>query len=166
LVSAITNGGSAPIYTWQDSTAIHNWQNIAGGNTATLNYSASSTGDKVRCLLTSNASCPNPAQITSNWLQFVVSPVTGINQVPGNIFGIRLYPNPAESIVYIDSLKSSDKWTEIQVVNLTGVRVIPDLQINNRSSVIININILPAGYYLVILHRKQGNPAFLKFIKQ
>lgn len=166
LVSTITNGGSAPVYTWQDSTAAHNWQNIAGGSTNNINYTAVTTGDKVRCLLTSNASCPSPAQVTSNWLQFVVSPITGLNPVNGSGYGIRMYPNPVESIVYIDSLKSIDKWNTLRVVSLNGAGALPDILISNRNTVAINVQALPSGLYLIILNRKQGKPAFMRFIKQ
>lgn len=166
LTSSITNGGASPVYNWQDSTSTHGWQSIPAGNTATYNYIAGATGDKVRCLLTSNENCASPSQVYSNWLQFVVSPVTGINPVNGNNFGIHIYPNPTESIVIVDSLKLVEKWSTYRVVGMNGTKVISETTINNRTSFSIDATKFPAGYYIVIIERKKGGPVFLKFLKQ
>ena len=166
ISSTITNGGLSPVYQWQDSTALHNWQNITGANAPTIDYTAVNNGDRLRCRLTSTATCPNPAQVNSNVLQFTVTPVTAINPVNGNRFGIRLFPNPAETSIHIDSLKTADKWNVLQVLNMSGALVIPAIDITNRVTVSVNIQAWPAGYYLLILQRRNGRPAYLTFIKQ
>jgi hypothetical protein len=47
-----------------------------------------------------------------------------------------------------------------------GARVMPDLVILNRTTVSLNVQPWPAGYYLVILQRKKGAPVYLKFLKE
>jgi hypothetical protein len=166
ISTAVTNGGSAPSYQWQDSTIIHGWLDIAGATGSSLNYTPATNGDKLRCRVTSTAVCPDPIQTNSNVLQFTLTPVTAIDPVNSRAFGIRYYPNPTDNILYIDSLKVSDRWNLITVVNMGGVRVMNDLEILNRTSVSLNVQPWPSGYYLVILQRKKGAPAYLKFLKQ
>ena len=73
LSSVLTNGGSTPTYQWQDSVSVAGWQNIAAATNATLTYTPSATGNKVRCRLTSNATCITTAVVFSNAITFTVS---------------------------------------------------------------------------------------------
>jgi gliding motility-associated-like protein len=72
-----TNGGSSPVYQWKV-----NGSNV-GGNSATYSSSTFSNGDKVACVLTSNASCATGNPATSNIITITVqSPVfAGIDGV-------------------------------------------------------------------------------------
>jgi lysophospholipase L1-like esterase len=76
LTSTITNGGTTPVYQWMDSTITHDWQNISGGSNATLNYTPVTTGDKVRCQLTSSLACAGTEPVISNALAFTVRDTT------------------------------------------------------------------------------------------
>jgi hypothetical protein len=162
--STSQNGGSNPTYQWLDSTSSHGWQNIAGATASVLNYVPVQTGDRVRCLLTSNASCTNNITGLSNIIIFTVNPVTAINPVPGNTYGIKQFPNPTSSIFYIDSLKLSDKWEMLELINMSGERLFSS-SIANKIRISLNVKDLPAGQYVVVLRRKNGS-AYLKFIKQ
>ncbi|MBL4675930.1 MAG: gliding motility-associated C-terminal domain-containing protein [Mucilaginibacter sp.] len=62
-----TNGGTAPTYQWQV-----NGVNV-GANNATFSSSTLANGDKITCLMTSNAPCATPTQATSNVLDMEVS---------------------------------------------------------------------------------------------
>ena len=166
LSATPANGGTNPAYQWQDSTVSHTWQNIAGATASTLNYTPVQTGNKIRCVLTSNAPCPTPATVNSNVLIFTVNPVTAINPVSATSFGIRYYPNPVNSTLYIDSLKVSDKWQTLEIKSIDGKSVIPIINIANRTTIFVNVDRLPGGLYIAVLRRKLGIPAYLKFVRQ
>jgi gliding motility-associated-like protein len=70
------NGGSTPIYQWQVNGV------NAGTNSATFNSTTFVNGDKVTCLMTSNATCATPVVSTSNEV----------------IMGINLYVTPSVTI--------------------------------------------------------------------
>jgi len=66
--AAITNGGTSPAYQWQlngANTGTNSYQLVAGN----LN-----DGDKITCILTSNAACTTSATATSNTAVFTVDP--------------------------------------------------------------------------------------------
>ena len=166
LSSTIANGGSSPAYQWQDSTSVHTWQNISGGNAAGLTYTPALTGDRVRCVLTGNANCSTANTATSNVLVFTVTPVTAVNPVPATRYGIKAYPNPATNLLTIDSLKLFDQWHTLEITSMDGRQKIIFKKINGQTRVSLNVEKLAAGYYVVILTRKQGLKAYLTFIKQ
>ncbi|HEX6171870.1 MAG TPA: hypothetical protein VFZ33_19440 [Chitinophagaceae bacterium] len=165
ISSTITNGGSSPIYQWQDSTNTHTWQNIPGASFATINYSPAQSGNKLRCILTSNVVCASPAAVTSNALAFTVYPVTAIAPVAASNYGIRCFPNPAYDNLFIDSLNLADKWQKLDLFSNDGKKLITTLNITGRRSVTLNVSRLPAGQFIAILRRKSGAPVYLKFIK-
>jgi gliding motility-associated-like protein len=63
------NGGSVPVYQWLVNG------NNAGTNNATYSNSNLADGDKVSCMITSNALCAAPATVTSNSINMSVSPL-------------------------------------------------------------------------------------------
>lgn len=165
ISSTISGGGASPSYQWQDSTAGHDWQNIPGANSPAVNYSALATGDRLRCVMTSSVACAIPAAVTSNTLLFTVTPVTSIDPVPGGRYGIRLYPNPASSQITIDTLKLSDRWQTIEITGVDGRNRMMMANISNQSRVTLNVAHLPSGLYVVVLRKKSGEMAYLKFVK-
>ena len=159
LTSTIFNGGNNPVYQWQDSTSTHTWQNISGANAATLNYIPAITGNKIRCLITSNAICASPVTMSSNILIFTVTAGRSTSE------GIRYYPNPVNSILIIDSLKLADNWQTVEITSLDGKSILSSNSIANSIRVEINVEHFPAGQYVAILRKITGATAFLKFIK-
>ena len=166
ISSSISNGGTAPAYRWQDSTSVHSWQDIVGATGATLNYTPANSGDKIRSILTSNAGCVSPTQVTSNILSFTVSPVTAVDPVPANRYGIRFYPNPVQDYLVVDSLKLSDKWYSFKLYSAESGVLINEFTISNRNAITINTYSLPGGLYIAVLYRKNGIPVYYKFVKQ
>ncbi len=69
--SSITNGGGSPGYQWQI-----NGSNVGGANAASFTPSTINDGDLVTCVLTSTASCPSPASVTSNTITASFAPPT------------------------------------------------------------------------------------------
>jgi hypothetical protein len=165
ITATPSNGGAGPSYQWQDSTSTHSWQNIAGATNATINYTPAITGDKLRCILTSNASCVSSANATSNTLSFTVNAVTGISPVQASDYGIICYPNPTRSVLIIDSIRISDKWESISIAGVDGKQNIIARSINNQTRITVDVSILPGGMYAVIFKGKNNKRVYLKFIK-
>jgi len=65
--STITNGGTMPAYQWY----VNN--NPVGANNPSYSYEPAH-GDVVTCVLTSNAPCASPAQVTSNEITMIITP--------------------------------------------------------------------------------------------
>lgn len=165
LTTTVTNEGTGPSYTWQDSTSAHTWADIPGAANMSLNYTPAATGVKVRARMTSNAVCANPALTTSNVLTFTVNAVTGVNPVPANSMGIRYYPNPVQSYLFVDSLNLADKWQTMIITDITGKRPVMSVDVRNKTSVWLYLRQLASGQYIAILQRRQGTPVYLKFVK-
>jgi len=64
-----TNGGTTPSYQWKVNGA-----NV-GTNSNTYTTSSLVQGHAVTCVMTSNATCPSPATVTSNTLNMTVNPL-------------------------------------------------------------------------------------------
>ncbi|MBI5858323.1 MAG: VCBS repeat-containing protein [Sphingobacteriales bacterium] len=165
ITAVPTNGGTVPAYQWQDSTNTHTWQNISGATNSTLVYLPASTGNKIRCILTSNANCASPTTATSNTLTFTVNTVTGTPPAPVSSYNIRYYPNPVHSTLFIDSLRLSDKWQTLDIIGINSNKVLVSVNISNRRTATLNVERLSSGQYMAVLRRKNGSIAYLKFIK-
>jgi gliding motility-associated-like protein len=83
--AAATNGGTTPAYQWQ-----LNGTNDGTNNTSYTNNTLA-TGDKISCILTSNANCTVTATDTSNIIAMTVLPVVTpsitISALPNNVCG-------------------------------------------------------------------------------
>ncbi|MFC0772555.1 T9SS type A sorting domain-containing protein [Terrimonas alba] len=165
LTSNISNGGVSPIYQWQDSSSAHPyWKDIAAGVAATLTYPSPVIGSKIRCRLTSDADCASPSTLFSNVLSFDV--VTAIDIVEPNEYGIKMYPNPASAFLIIDSLKLTDSWQTLDIIGMDGNVVMTAINISGKTSISIDVQTLPRGYYTCLLRKRNGRSLSLKFVKQ
>ncbi len=165
LKASITRGGSLPLYQWQDSTSLHLWQNINGATRDTIKYIPAQTGDRIRCVLTSNENCVSPTTIESQSLAFVVN-TTSIGTTPTNNNDIICYPNPATTTLFIDSLRLSDNWQTLEVRGIDGRIVMPVITITNRTSLAVPVEQLLSGMYILVFRRQKGEYAYLRFVKQ
>ena len=104
--------------------------------------------------------------VTSNVLVFTVTTVTSVNPVAAINYGIKAYPNPVSSLLVIDSLRLSDQWQTLEIISIDGRQKLFAEKINGQTSLSINVERLPGGYYVAILTNKQGRKAYLNFIKQ
>ncbi len=159
-------GGASPAYQWQDSTLTHNWQNIPGATAVTLNYTPAASGVKLRCVLTSSASCATTPNATSAPITFIVNTPTGVTPVPGNNIGVHLYPNPTTDLFIIDTLRLAEKWETLEIVSMDGRHRYLNKSVRNQQRVSVSIGHLPGGVYIVVLRRKSGLPVYLKVVKQ
>jgi hypothetical protein len=163
LQAAAVNGGTSPGYQWQDSTGTHTWTAISAATTATLVYTPVTTGDKVRCQLTSNAPCVTTPTVVSAPMIFTVNVATAIAPVSLN-GDLQIYPNPAINILVLDSLKLSDVWKTVEITDMNG-RSIMTQSISNQTKVELWIASLNKGMYVAVLRRKNGEAFYYKFVK-
>jgi hypothetical protein len=68
FTATVTNGGTNPTYQWQ-----RNGSNV-GINSNTYTSSDNTNGDVIACILTSNATCASPTQVTSEGITLTVNP--------------------------------------------------------------------------------------------
>ncbi len=155
--AASTNGGNTPSYQWQDSTALYTWQNIPGENGPSINYQPKNSGEGLRCKFISSLACVSSAAMFSAPLVFSV---IKYSSSPGIIV-----PNPVLGTLNIDSLKLSDNWQTLDVVNLTTGQTVLTHSIANQTRISIDVSGLAPGLYAVVLKRNNGNPEVLRFVK-
>jgi len=162
--ATLTNGGASPAYQWQDSTAAHTWQDVAGATSNTLAYTPAATSNKLRVVITTYSACGNLLTVTSMPIAFIVNGPTAISPVPAADYGIHVYPNPVTTLFTIDTLSLSDQWQTLEVRDINGKQeLIRNIQ--NQTSVVVEVERLSAGVYLTVLRRKSGEAVYVKFVK-
>ena len=163
--TSITNGGINPLYQWEDSTSAHGWQDIPGQAGTETNYRPANTGDKIRCRLLSNAPCVQNQVSFSNSIQFTLTLVTGINNVPRTDYGILYYPNPVNNQLTIDSLRLSDHWEKLDVTGTDGRKLFTSENLAGLTRYTIDLSRAKPGLYLVRLYNRAKKQVILKLIK-
>jgi len=161
LVAGVTNGGSAPTYQWQDSTSTHTWRDYFQATQNLFDYNFQQ-GSKVRCKLTGNAICSNPAVVYSNVITFD-NVVTGIN--PPNMYHLRLLSNPVHNVLFIDSVSLSDGWQTADIFSTDGKAVKTNIPVMRTTSLHFDVSTLPPGIYSILLRRIKGAITSLRFVK-
>lgn len=81
FLATITNGGATPTYSWTVNG------NPVGSNQASYTSNTLNNGDVVTCVMTSSASCPTPASVSSTvtmTVNPVVVPANSITASPGS----------------------------------------------------------------------------------
>ena len=96
---------------------------------------------------------------------FTFTVVTAIDPIPANALGIRFYPNPTTGSFVIDTLKLSDNWETLEILDGDGRLKLAKLSIKNKARVNVSINYFSNGMYVAILRRQGGQPAIIKFLK-
>lgn len=86
----------------------------------------------------------------------VISSINKLKDTP-----VEVFPNPAESILYI---KSAGKITKIEIWNLLGRLCLQKTRVNK--SHMLDITNLPSGYYLVQVDLDNGESILKKIILQ
>jgi photosystem II stability/assembly factor-like uncharacterized protein len=166
ITSSTTFGGALPTYQWQDSTNLHTWANISGATNASLLYTPLATGNKLKCLITSNSTCALGIVANSNVLTFNVTPSI-VAPNPTGEYTLRYFPNPVHTNLTIDSLQLSKEWESVKIITADGVeyKSLIDILVR-KTKVSINVEALVPGVYFLVLTRKQGVPVYVKFIKE
>lgn len=154
ITSSIVNGGSSPLYQWQDSTASHSWTDIVGETNANITYLPEHTGVGLRCQLTSNDTCITTSNVMSEALYFEVLPAPRISTT--------VYPNPVRNILTIENLPT--QWMTAEIIDESGRRLSTHRN-PNANNISIDVSRLTAGLYIVRILDREGKPEYYKFIK-
>jgi len=161
-LTATLNANATPVvYSWQDSTANHNWQEIIGNSAGILNYKPKNTGDEVKCIFSYTNICQGFVTDTSNYISFTVLS----NQVVDSNSHINFYPNPVSNLLFIDSLNPNDQWQSLEIYNGVGGRILLNQQIQNQIRVTVDVSAFEPGVYICVLRRKALGPSIFKIIK-
>jgi hypothetical protein len=154
LTAVVTRGGATPSYQWQDSTQLHGWMDMYQFTTPSITYYPMTTGDKVRCRLTSNDPCVSTTNVWSNDLAFTV-----------NTTGGRIVANPVTTTLIIDGLMASDDWEVLEIMSVSNGNKVMTVNIARQSTVRIPVSQLPNGLYVAVLISSNGNRKYLRFLK-
>lgn len=152
-VFTVTNPDNTVSYTWQINSN-NTWINVVPLATG-ITYTAPAAGEYR--VMTVKGPC------TSYSISQVTSLTGGLTA--NNPFGINLYPNPGNDVVKVDSIKLSQNWETLEVINTDGKQVLPSLNIKNQTSVLLSVSTLIKGTYFIQLRKKDGEFTTLKFIK-
>lgn len=94
-----------------------------------------------------------------------VGVVTAVGNASRSNTGLRLYPNPAESFIQIDSISVYERFTDIEIYNTSGQKLISKKMREGMRSINVNIEQLAKGFYIVGLRRKNGTLVSLSLVK-
>jgi photosystem II stability/assembly factor-like uncharacterized protein len=123
FTATATNGGSSPVYQWQK-----NGINV-GNNSNSYTDLGLVNSDQVKCILTSNISCPAVNPATSNIITMAVQPCEGapvttagtITATPGQIVVIPITADNFQDITAISLTLHYDPtvltWMNVQNIN-------------------------------------------------
>ncbi|TCJ12073.1 hypothetical protein EPD60_16075 [Flaviaesturariibacter flavus] len=160
LISAAqVNGGTSPAYQWSDSTSATGWHDIGGATAASVTYAPAVNGARLRCRVTSNATCASPATVYSNTLTFIVGSTTALPGIPAAEYGISWYPVPARTQLNMSGLRLSDKWEHLKLLSADGCTILIR-NITGQRSLILPLSGLPAGEYLILLQGRGSEARF------
>jgi acetyl esterase/lipase len=99
---------------------------------------------------------------TAPFLYAIVSTYTGLEKLGNNYFSFKIFPNPAQQYVTINTSWRIWKEERVTLYNAFGERVLSDYISKERTS--INISNLPNGLYFLRVNDKPY--ARQKFIKE
>ena len=89
---------------------------------------------------------------------------TGITSInTGDLSAIKIYPNPASSVINVDINTAVSGSVEVQILNMLGQKLNSTLAVDHKAQ--INIAGLPAGCYLVDCYSNGVKLAAARFIK-
>jgi hypothetical protein len=151
-IFTIQNPDPGATYTWQSFTNGH-WAN-AVPSAAGVSFAITAKGEyrvmavKDPCVIYSPSTIANFRTINA-----------------ANPYGIFIYPNPVNSSLVVDSIKTSQHWEVADILSSTGQPVAPEINIGGRASVTIDVNGLRPGVYMVRLRKSDGEFTLVKFVK-
>ena len=144
--SAITNGGSSPVYRWD----FVGTGTVSGGSTSpTFTLTGTSNGTTVTCELTSNAGCAVPVKDTSRTL--TVSCITTPVSVVDGVEYFRVLPNPSHGIFRVELKLLQSANVQFRLLNVQGqaVYISPASRMQGIQTKDISTDKLSSGYYFL-----------------
>lgn len=140
-VTAVDTLGNPP-YTWHWST---------GDSTASVSGLAAGT---YYVTVTDRSHC---TRMDSAEVQYV----NGINEL--TLSNISIYPNPTQGLLMIDNKNSSEKLTQIEILDISG-HVINTPQTQNGSTTQINLGEEAKGVYFLNIRSQSGKELHRKVV--
>ena len=98
-------------------------------------------------------------QSAEPWKNYILKSLTTLSITEINANGFKLYPNPVESNLTIDT---DEVITEVSIYSLTGVMVYQSTSVNNNA---INVSDLNNGVYFINIKTENGD-VMKRFIKK
>jgi hypothetical protein len=147
----VTNPDVNAVYRWQVKESTASWKDILPLITTTSFAPDTSGIYRVRA---EKGACVVFSQEKSVQINHAVS-------APEVYYG----PNPTTGILRIDSLKLTDGWQTLEILSSDGSQGMGVYNIENQTSVTINVESLRPGFYYAVLRRNNGAPVTIKFIK-
>ncbi|MBE0648288.1 MAG: T9SS type A sorting domain-containing protein [Bacteroidales bacterium] len=87
------------------------------------------------------------AVMNQTWASTQSYPIAGINLQPSDGLDVVLYPNPASSVVSLQWAVGSLQFAELEIVDVSGIRVMKELIPSGNPKVTFDISSLPQGVY-------------------
>lgn len=164
--TTITNGGTNQSFQWEDSTAQHTWAVIPQANNRELVYLPVAVSSKLRCVMTSDVPCASASSVISNTVGVRVNIITGTDTVPqpGVEYGVQAYPNPASNVMQVQGLRQQDEWETMELRTFQGM-LLQRYNMRNQTNVSIQVQTLPPGNYILVLHSAKGKVSYLQVMK-
>ena len=155
IILTITNPDAAAVYKWevQNSSAV--WESVLpviNGVVFTASTSGiyRAKGTKGQCVVFSLADT------------IVILP-----RAPEPVYIVaRAYPNPVQNELILDSIKLTDKWETLTIINSNGTQTILPVDIKNKTKVVVPIAHLTPGFYFAVLRNKNKKTGQVKFLKE
>lgn len=163
LNTSTINVTGQTFYQWQDSTMLHNWQNIPQATDRQLLYAPRFNGDKIRCMLYAENDCVKNFSTSSQTLIFTQE--EQLNPDSSRSPRVRFYPNPVHTSLVIDSLGENNQWQLLEILSTRGNTVMSVAVTPDQKSIQINMNRLPAGVYIATLRGRAGVVRSYRFAK-
>jgi hypothetical protein len=161
LTATTSYSGTDLQYLWQDSTHSHGWQGISGTTGDTINYAPVSSGDKIRCVCRNNAGCT----AISNSISMRISVPTAIPGIPSADADYRWYPNPVNSMFYVQDENRFDPVSTITIFSNVGITILVMNNAGRQSTINVNVSKLATGAYFAEVRRKSGKTSYFQFLK-
>ena len=146
----VINPQTQPNYRWQ-----------ASSDSTTGISIASATGNS----FTADTSGYYRVEASLNLCKRVSAAVEVVVEETPSGSGLVAGPNPTTGLLKIDSLKISDNWQALEILDANGSRAMAPATITNRSSITIDVATLRPGVYLLMLRRKEGAARAIRFVK-
>ena len=141
----LENEGTDPIISWWIDA-----EEIATGNEDHFHYIFNESGIKnIEARLISSEECVDAREVVSMTAIEVESCLTSyVNQM--NTHALKLYPNPTSGFIQIDGDFSELKIAEVTILNISGLQLIENVQIEVGQDLIkLDLTNIDSGLYIV-----------------
>ncbi|MBX3241187.1 MAG: VCBS repeat-containing protein [Chitinophagaceae bacterium] len=153
VTAHIAGAGSNYTIQWQEERS-GIWSDVPGANNSTFSFVQNDLGTKLRCLVKVEG-CVLSNEVYSDAFTVSVENKTSERS--------RIYPNPVNDYLVLDSLRENFETLEIINSNATGKIV--TLNVKGQQKITVPTYSLPKGVYVIILTTAEGKREIRRFFK-